>query len=37
LEKELGAPFRLRETVREMHPTPFGTTQEFWYSRFAVI
>ena len=37
LETELGAPFRLRETVREMHPTPFGTSQEFWYSRFAVI
>jgi hypothetical protein len=21
--------------VRETHRTPFGTTQEFWYSRFA--
>jgi hypothetical protein len=21
--------------VREAHRTPFGTTQEFWYSRFA--
>jgi hypothetical protein len=37
LEAELGAPFRLRETVREMHSTPFGTRQEFWYSRFAVL
>jgi hypothetical protein len=37
LEGELGAGFRLRETVREMHPTPSGSSQEFWYSRFAVI
>lgn len=33
LEAELGAPFRLEESVREMHTTPFGTTQEFCYSR----
>ena len=37
LEKELGAGFRLVEAVRESHATPFGTTQEFWYSRFTVI
>jgi SAM-dependent methyltransferase len=34
LESELGSRFRLRETVREAHSTPFGTRQEFWYSRF---
>jgi SAM-dependent methyltransferase len=33
LEAELGAGFTLQEAVRERHPTPFGTTQEFWYSR----
>ena len=37
LEKELGDGFRLVEAVRESHATPFGTTQEFWYSRFTVI
>ena len=36
LAVELAEPFELRETVREMHPTPFGSTQEFWYSRFVV-
>jgi SAM-dependent methyltransferase len=36
LETELGSRFRLRESVREVHPTPSGTTQEFWYSRFIV-
>ena len=34
LEAELGPAFRLQEAVRESHVTPFGTTQEFWYSRF---
>jgi SAM-dependent methyltransferase len=34
LESELGAGFQLQEAVRESHATPFGTTQEFWYSRF---
>jgi SAM-dependent methyltransferase len=37
LEAELGAGFRLMEAVRESHDTPFGTTQEFWYSRFRVL
>jgi ubiquinone/menaquinone biosynthesis C-methylase UbiE len=36
LEAELGGRFHLRETVREVHPTPFGTRQEFWYSRFTL-
>jgi SAM-dependent methyltransferase len=36
LERELGEPFRLQERVRELHRTPFGTTQEFWYSRFTL-
>jgi Methyltransferase domain len=36
LETELGSRFRLRESVREVHPTPAGTTQEFWYSRFTL-
>ena len=36
LTAELGAGFRLRETIRETHPTPFGTTQEFWYSLFTL-
>jgi len=34
LAAEFGAPFRLEESIRESHATPFGTTQEFWYSRF---
>ena len=33
LATELRAPFRLEESVRELHTTPFGSTQEFWYSR----
>jgi hypothetical protein len=33
---ELGGAFRLRETVREVHPTPAGTRQEFWYCRFTL-
>jgi SAM-dependent methyltransferase len=36
LEAELGEPFTLRETGRELHLTPSGTTQEFWYSRFVL-
>ena len=36
LAAELGGAFRLRETVREVHPTPTGTTQEFWYCRFTL-
>lgn len=30
---ELGDSFRLLETAPEAHSTPFGSTQEFWYSR----
>lgn len=37
LEAELGAPFRLQESVQEIHTTPFGTTQEFWYSRLTLM
>jgi len=36
LAAELGGAFRLRESVREVHPTPSGTTQEFWYCRFTL-
>ena len=34
LQRELGAEFRLDEWVRESHPTPFGTVQQFGYQRF---
>lgn len=34
LAVELGAQFHLQEAFRELHETPFGTTQVFWYSRF---
>jgi len=34
LAAEFGAPFRLEESIRESHATPFGTPQEFCYSRF---
>jgi SAM-dependent methyltransferase len=37
LAAELGASFHLEETTRETHPTPFGNTQEFWYSRLRLI
>ena len=37
LEAELGPPFRLQESVQEIHTTPFGTTQEFWYSRLTLM
>jgi SAM-dependent methyltransferase len=33
LEAELGVSFSLQEAIREEHLTPFGTMQEFWYSR----
>ena len=36
LASELGEPFQLYETVREEHQTPFGSTQEFWYSRLVL-
>ena len=36
LQAELEAPFRLQETVREIHTTPFGSMQEFWYSRLTM-
>ena len=31
---QLGKGFELLETARELHPTPFGTTQAFQYARF---
>ena len=34
LAAELGPAFQLQEAILEMHLTPFGTTQEFWYNRF---
>ena len=37
LAAELGASFRLEETARETHPTPFGSTQEFWYTRLSLV
>ena len=36
LERELGPRLRVRESVREVHATPSGTTQELWYSRFVL-
>ena len=36
LAAELAAPFRLRETISEMHRTPSGTTQPFYYNRFTL-
>lgn len=36
LAAELGPPFRLEDSIRESHPTPFGATQEFWYTRFTL-
>jgi SAM-dependent methyltransferase len=36
LEGELGPPFRLRESIRELHTTPGGAVQEFWYARFTI-
>jgi len=37
LARQLGASFRLEEALRELHATPRGQEQEFWYSRFAVV
>lgn len=37
LAAELGASFSLQEAVREVHTTPSGSTQEFWYSRLARV
>lgn len=34
LNQELGSQFVLEESTRELHRTPFGTTQQFYYSRF---
>lgn len=31
LHDEFGARFRLVESLKEMHETPFGTTQQFLY------
>jgi len=31
---QLGEGFELLETARELHPTPFGTSQAFQYARF---
>jgi hypothetical protein len=33
LSQEFGSRFRLEEAIRERHQTPFGTTQDFSYSR----
>ncbi len=32
LRKEFGGPFRLVESSKQFHQTPFGTTQQFLYS-----
>lgn len=34
LQKELGQQFRLVESSKELHETPFGTTQQFLYGHF---
>ena len=34
LSHELGVRFRLEESTSELHQTPFGTTQDFCFSRF---
>lgn len=31
LHKEFGARFRLVDSSKELHKTPFGTTQQFLY------
>jgi hypothetical protein len=37
LAAELGESFRILETARDTHHTPFGSTQEFWYSRLVRV
>lgn len=37
LATELGTDFRLMESVRHTHVTPWGTAQPFQYSRFARV
>jgi hypothetical protein len=34
LQRELGPRFRLIEQRSEVHETPFGTTQQFFYGHF---
>jgi hypothetical protein len=31
LHKQFGVRFRLEESSKELHQTPFGTTQQFLY------
>jgi hypothetical protein len=31
LHKQFGVRFRLKESSKELHQTPFGTTQQFLY------
>jgi SAM-dependent methyltransferase len=35
LSAELGSEFQLLESSRELHRTPSGALQSFWYARFA--
>jgi hypothetical protein len=37
LTQQLGSSFRFEEALRELHATPHGSTQEFWYSRFTIV
>ena len=37
LASELGPDFRLRDSLRHTHVTPWGTAQAFQYSRFARV
>jgi len=37
LAAELGDSYQLQETIPEQHATPFGTTQEFRYSRLTRV
>lgn len=37
MQNEFGGQFRLVNTVRETHQTPFGTTQEFIYCYFRKV
>lgn len=36
LHAEFGPRFRLVESSKELHPTPFGTTQQFIYCHYQV-